>query len=149
MEDIQMINDNLLRFCTALAISASAAATDHIDLGADRNIGMGEPMAVLITVDVAAAVDDADETYAFKIQTDTVTGFGSPTDVIERSIGRALLTAGSMHAIPVPPDTSMEQFMRIYATLGGTTPTITYTAMLVPMSAIPKEATYPSGSTIS
>lgn len=144
-----MINDNLLRFATALAITASGAATDHIDLGADRNIGMGEPMAVLITVDVAAAVDDADETYAFKIQTDTVTGFGSPTDVIERAIGRALLVAGSMHAIPVPPDTSMEQFMRVYATLGGTTPTITYTAMLVPMSAIPKEATYPSGSTIS
>jgi hypothetical protein len=149
MEDIQMINDALLLFADALSISASGAATDHIDLGADRNIGIGEPMVVLITVDVAASTGNADETYAFKIQTDTVTGFGSPTDVISRTIGRALLTAGSLHAIPVPPDTSMEQFMRVYATLGGTDPTITYTAMLVLQSSVPKEALYPSGSTIS
>ena len=144
-----MIQDAKNKYCDSLAITASGASTDHLNHGADGNLGMGEPMGVLINVEVAADGTTTDETYAFKVQTDTVPGFGSPSDVIERTIAYADLTAGSQHVIPLPPDMSMEQFSRIYATLGGTTPSITYSAALMPLSAMPALANYPSGFTIS
>ena len=144
-----MIQDAKNKYCDSQALTASAASTDHLNHGADGNLGMGEPMGVLINVEVAADYTTEDETYAFKVQTDTLTGFGSPSDVIERTILAAALTAGSLHVIPLPPDTSMEQFSRLYSTLGGTTPTITISAALLPLSAIPATANYPSGFTIS
>lgn len=144
-----MIQDAKNKYTDSQAFTDGAAAsTDHLNHGADGNLGMGEPMGVVINVEVAALVSDGDETYEFKVQTDTVTGFGSPTDVIERNIGRALLVAGSLHVLPLPPDTSMEQFSRLYVTCGGTTAGLTLSAALLPLSAIPATANYPSGFTM-
>ena len=54
-------------YSDAQAITADAASTNSIDHGSDRNIGLGEPLSVVIIVDVAAA---GGGTLAITIQTD-------------------------------------------------------------------------------
>lgn len=138
-----MIIDSQNVFSSAQAITASGASTNLIDLGADNNLGIGEAMAVVITVDTAADGTTTDETYKFGVQADDNSSFSSPATVVERTIGYAALTAGSKHVIPIPPDTSMERYVRLYATLGGTTPSITFSAHLMPMSMLQNEVVYP------
>jgi len=124
------------------ALTASAASENIIDLGAAGDLGHGEPMGVLITVDVAADATTGDETYAFAIQKDTVSAFSSAEEVISKTITAANLTAGSQHILVVPPIAADQQYLRLYATLGGTTPTITITAHLLPLAHIQNSKAY-------
>lgn len=147
-----MFIDAFNTFSDAQALTASAASTNVIDLGADRNIGIGEPMAVLITVDVAADGTTGDETYTAKLQTDSAEGFGTASDVtVAISIPRTTSVAGTKFVIPVPPNTDTKRYLRVYYTLGGTTPTLTVTAVLVPMKFLPtgENVYYPDAITIS
>lgn len=143
-----MITDQKEILSDAQALTVSAASTNYIDFGKDRNIGMGEPMAIVILVKVAADGTTTDETYKFGIQTDDNSGFTSPAVVDERTIPYAQLTLNSQHVLPIAPDLRMERYLRLYATLGGTTPSITITAALMPMSDINQTAVYPSGYTV-
>ncbi len=130
------------------ALTATAVSTNLYNSGSDRNVGIGEPMAVLINVEVAADFTTGDETYQFDIQTDTVVGFGSPTVIASRAILAAALTAGSFHVLVLPKDTSAEQFLRMNYTLAGTTPTVTISAHLMPLKDIQADVVYPGGSAI-
>lgn len=134
------ILDLLNEFSDAQAITTTAVSTNVINLGSDRNIGMGEPMCVLFNVDVAADGTTTDETYQFDVQTgSTVT----PTTVISSIIiGYATLVAGYQFALALPPDLSAGQYLRLNYVVGGTTPTITVTAHLMPISMIPKNVFY-------
>ena len=60
-----MILDSLLKFSDAQALTATADSTNVIDLSNDRDIGIGEPMALVVTVGVAADFTTGDETYQF------------------------------------------------------------------------------------
>ena len=145
-----MILDSQLLFSDAQALTASGASTNTVDRKvASSRLFTGEPMVLMITVDVAAALDDNDETYAFALQCDDADTFGSATVLASRTIDKALLKAGSKHTIPVPAELDVEQFLRVYATLGGTTPTITYTAALMPASMVDQKKDYPDNITIS
>lgn len=137
-----MILDSQNLFSDAQALTASGASTNLIDLGADRDIGIGEPMTVVITVDVAADGTTTDETYTFAIQTDDNAAFSSATTVESRAVAYASLTAGSKHVISIAPDNRMERYVRVYATLGGTTPSITFTAWLTPVSLIQNDGVF-------
>lgn len=137
-----MILDSQNLFSDAQALTASGASTNLIDLGADGNIGIGESMAIVVVVDVAADGTTTDETYVFDIQTDDNTAFSSAATITSRSIGYATLTAGSKHILSIPPDTRMERYVRVYATLGGTTPSITFTAWLTPVSLIQNDGVF-------
>ncbi len=142
-----MFLDVLLMFSDAQALTATAVSTNVIDQGLDRNLGRGEPLGVMITVDVAADVAEANETYQFDLQTDDNEAFGSATVLVSRVIGRALLTAGSVHVLPVPLDA--ERYLRLNYTLGGTTPLITVTAHLQPWHTIDTYEAHPDAITIS
>lgn len=142
-------------FSDAQALTVTVASTNLIDLGVDRNVGIGEPMCVVITVDVAADATTGDETYQFDLETDDNVGFASPLILARRivsalpNIPRATMAAGFKLLIPVPNDTTAERFLRLNYTLGGTTPTITVTAFLQPMSMVQAEAVFAKGYTIS
>lgn len=144
-----MILDAQNQFSNAQALTASAAPTNVIDLGIARNLFDGEPMAVVVIVDVAAATNDGDETYQFDLQTDGDEAFGSATTILSHAIGRASLTAASKHVIPVPVGVELERYFRLYYTLGGTTPTITVTSFLMPLSMVQKDKSYADNITIS
>lgn len=142
-----MYVDNELQFSDAQALTATADSTNYIDLSNDRNIGRGEPMGLVITVGVAADVADADETYQFQLETDDNTSFSSSTIIGDATIAGALLTAGSVHVIPLGQDN--EQYLQVVYTLGGTTPSVTVDAFLQPLNMIANYDTYASGFTIS
>ena len=140
-------------FSDAQALTATAASTNLIDLGADRDIGKGEPMAVVICVDVAADFTTANETYQIDLETDDNSSFSSATVIARRipvvtaSAATNGLAAGKILVIPVPHDN--ERYLRLNYTLGGTTPTVTLTSFLQAMSMIQSDAQYPDALTIS
>lgn len=150
-----MILDSQHTFSDAQALTVTVASTNVIDLGIDRNLGIGEPMCVIITVDVAADATTGDETYQFDLETDDNVGFASPLILARRivsalpNIPRATMAAGFKLVIPVPNDTTAERFLRLNYTLGGTTPLITVTAQLQPQSMLQAEAVFAKGYTIS
>lgn len=139
---------NKVSISQALSGVGSAASTDLIDLGADRNIGIGEPLAFVVTVDVAAG--GTAPTLAIAVQADDNSGFSSAATVVSSStLAAAALTVGAQFVIPIPPDLLTERFIRLNYTLGGTSPTVTVSAQLQPMKMIQSYVSYPDGFTIS
>ena len=146
-----MILDKEQQFSDSQALSGAGAvvSTNVLDSKIARDLFGGEPLTVLINVEVAADLADGNETYVFELQMDTVEGFGSATSVVSRTIAKEILTAGSLHTIPVPLELDVEQFLRINYTLGGTTPSITVSAHLVPRSHVANQRDYASGFTVA
>ena len=158
-----MILDYQLLFSDAQAITADAVGTNVVDLGVDRNVGSGEPLAVLFTVDVAADQTTGDEDYAFEVEYASNAAQTTGRQLISRltfesgtpaapALDADLLVAGFQFAIPLRPGVLSEsaRYLGIRYDVTGTTPTITCTAALVPMSHIDTSRTYyADGFTIS
>lgn len=144
-----MIMDAENLYSDAQALTATAVSTNVIDHGADRNLGIGTPLALVIILDVAADAADADETYTAQLQTDTVEGFGSPTSIAEAITITRGDAAGTRYVRIIPPDTTLERFTRVNYTLGGTTPSVTVTTFLIPAANLQNEVVYPDNRTIS
>lgn len=144
-----MILDAQLMFSDAQAVTADAISTNVIDLGVGRNVFDGEPFAVLLAIDVAADFTTTDETYSVQIRTDDNSSFSSPTTLLTHAILASALTAGRKHIVPVPFGSNIERFIALYYDVGGTTPTITVTAFLQPLSMIEKNRDYADAITIS
>lgn len=143
-----MILDRQNQYSDAQALSASAASTDVIDHGVSSDLGTGEPMVVMLNVEVAADGANADETYNAALQVDDNSGFSSPAAIGDVDIPRTAV-AGDKFYIDVPAGVDVEQFSRINYTLGGTTPSITLSAHLIPKSFIEERRDYASGFTVA
>lgn len=144
-----MLLDAQLLFSDAQAVTADATSTNVLDLGASRNLFDGEPLAVVIVVDVAADGTTTDETYEFEIHTDDNSSLSSSTQILAHAIGYAALTAGSKHILPIPVGASLERYLGLKYDVGGTSPSITVTAFLQPLSMIQKDKSYADNITIS
>lgn len=140
--------DSQLLFSDGQALTTTAASTNIVDFGVDGNVGIGEPMAVVINLTVAADDTTGDETYVAALQVDDNSSFSSATQIGSATITRGD-AAGTRYIIPVPADTTAEQYMRLNYTLGGTTPTVTLDAFLIPQSMIQNYVSYADGFTIS
>lgn len=141
-----MILDAEQVFSARQAVTADAASTNVIDLGADRDVGTGEPLAVVVICDVE--LDGTTPTIVFQVQTDTVENFASPT-LVAQSKTYSALAAGERVVIPLPPDLPRERYLRLNYDVNGTSPTITVSAFLQPLSMIHSDKTYPDAVTIS
>lgn len=157
-----MIIDAQNLFSDAQAVTADAVGTNVIDLSADRSIGNGEPMAVVFCVDVAADQTTGDEDYTFDVEYASDAAQTTARQLIGRRVFESgtptapaqdadLLVAGFKFIIPIPPTalSESERYLGIRYDVTGTTPTITVTAFLQPMSMIASDAIYPDGFTIS
>jgi len=157
-----MIIDAQTLFSDAQALTATAVGTNVYDLSVDRSIGNGEPLAVVFSVGVAADQTTGDEDYTFEVEYASNAAQSTGRQLIGRRIFESgtpgapaqdadLLVAGFNFFIPIPPTTlaESEQFLGIRYTLAGTTPTITMTAFLQPMSMVDAYNSYPDGFTIS
>jgi hypothetical protein len=134
-----MIMDAQQLYSDAQALTVDAASTNVIDHGSDRNMGIGEPLVVLITVDSGAA---GGGTLAIALQTDDNVGFASPATVATTAaIAAAALATGAKVVLPVPPDTAIERFTRLNYDLTTMT-AITVTAQLIPANFVPTENVY-------
>jgi hypothetical protein len=139
---------NLYSDAQALTGTSLVASTNIIDHGSDRNLGLGTPLSVVVTVDVAAG--GTTPTLTIVLQTDDNSSFSSATTVVTTAaLAAAVLTAGAKFVLALPADATMERYSRIAYTQGGTTPTITVTAWLTPTEMIQNEANYADAITIS
>lgn len=144
-----MFLDSQLQFSDDQAFSGAGntASTNIVDLTMDRNIGKGEPMAVVFTVTVAADFADADEVYTFRVETAPVEGFAGASFIGTQIVDAADLLEGDKVVIPIGYDN--QRFLRTDMLLAGTTPSITLSAFLQPMSMIDGVDDYESGFTVS
>lgn len=142
-----MILDAQLQFSDDQALTATAVSTNVIDLGADRNIGLGtEGLSVMVISKVAMA--GTSPTLAVTVQTDDNSAFSSAATVTTSATLTAF-AAGTKLVLPIPADLSTERYLRLNFTMGGTTPTVTVDAFLHPTSLIENQAYYADAISIT
>lgn len=143
-----MIFDAQNLFSDAQAITAAAASTNIIDLGSARNIGVGEPLFVVVTVDTTFADTGSNSTLTVALEGDSTTSF-TPDGTQQLFIIPALAAAGSKYAAPIAPNfASNYRYIRLYYTpnngdlsAGAVTAFLCHTADL--------QTIFPKGYTIS
>ena len=133
------------RMSNRQALAATGNSTDTLDLGNNKNAGVGEPMAVEIRVDVAPDDGANNETYQATLEADNDSAFGSKTEIASVNIPRTA-KVGDRFVIFLPKtfDENFRYYRMAYA-LGGTTPSITVTAFLSPASMLEAWTTYRRG----
>lgn len=150
-----MYIDDQLLFSDSQAVTSTAVGTNVVDLSVDRSIGTGEPMAVLFTVEVAADQTTGDEDYTFQVEHasdaaqttarqllgERIFESGTPTAPAQDA---NLLVAGFQFYVVLPPmDLSeTERYLGIRYVVAGTTPTITCSAAVIPLSMAEKAPVY-------
>jgi len=147
-----MFMDAYLQLSDSQAVTADAASTNTIDLGnvtPKNDVGNGEPMELVICVEVAADGTTTDETYEFQFIQSANANLSSPDILVARSIGYANLTAGSVHHIAIPKGAITKRYVGAYFNVGGTTPSVTVSAYLQPVSMSEARAIYADGFTVS
>lgn len=150
-------------FSDSQAITADAVGTNVIDLSVDRSLGNGEPMGVVFLVEVAADQTTGDEDYTFEVEYASNAAQSTGRQLIGRRVFESgtptapaqdadLLVAGFRFVIPIPQTalSESERYLGIRYDVTGTTPTITCSAWLAPLSMIQgSENAYADGITIS
>lgn len=141
--------DAQLTLSDSQALTATAASTNVIDFGSLFGVAGGEPLGVVINVEVASDNTTGNETYSIALQTDGDVAFGSAQTLITYALP-AGTAAGSTICLPFVPNASFsEQYYRLNYTLGGTTPTVTLSAYVVPLSMVDKYYAHPDNIVIS
>jgi len=145
-----MLIDAQEQFSNAQALTATVASTNVVDLGVDGDVGfgIGEPMDIVIQLDVAADDTTGNETYTAALQTDDDSAFGSAVQIGGTVTIAAGDVAGTRYFIPIPAAKEMDRYVRVYYTLGGTTPTVTVTSYLMPRRFVQNDQYYPNASVI-
>lgn len=126
-----MIFDNTLLFSDAQAITADAASTNVVDLGATgtpfggnqltRDIGKGHKVPLYLYV---TETFNNLTSLTVTVQVDTVENFASPKEVVSKTYALADLAAGEKLAMPdCIPEGADERYLRIYYDVTGTAPT--------------------------
>lgn len=157
-----MFLDGQLQFSDSQAVTADAVGTNVIDLSVDRSIGNGEPVAVVFVVEVDADQTTGDEDYTFeaeyasnaaqttgrKLMGRRVFESGAPAAPAQDA---SLLVEGFRVVIPIPPTVLSESeiFLGVRYDVAGTSPSVTVSAFLQPMSMIDAPNDYASGFTVS
>lgn len=126
-----MIFDATLLFSDAQAVTATAASTNSVDLGAtgtayghaaalSRDVGLGQKVA--IAVQVVEAFNTL-TSLTIEVQCDDNDSFSSAKTIISQVIPLADLVVGKVASfIAVPPGTD-ERYMRLRYVVTGTAPT--------------------------
>jgi hypothetical protein len=134
-----MSTDARLLVSNAQALTASAVATDSIPLEVvGLDIATGEPLGFAVNVNVAADFTTNDETYQFNVVSATnANGTTNQVVLSEAIVPAANLTLGKRFFLPLPVDRipATATHITLAYVLGGTTPTVTVTASLMPQSA--------------
>jgi hypothetical protein len=144
-----MFLDALLTLSDAQALTATALSTNTIDLGnpsVKNRIGSGEPMALVVTLDVAADFTTGDEAYTIQLISSAAANLSTPTVLDSVAITTAAQRAvGAQIVIMVPKGQPLQRYLGVNYVLGGTTPTVTVTAEIIPASMVQDQAIYAKG----
>ena len=135
-------------FSDAQAVTAAASSTNLIDLGSARDIGVGENLYLVCSIDVDMTDGGSDSTLAVTLETDDNEGFASATTIATVGTFAAVSVAGTRLVIKLPPDASYEQYIRVtYTPANGNLSTGSFTTFLtIDLQAF---TPYPIGYTVS
>ena len=144
-----MFVDALGEICSSQAFTTDAVSENTIDLEnvtPNRQIGTGEPMAVVINVESAGTGAGS---YRFNLLDDSDPALGSPRIISSIFPTEAELSLGSIHVLPIPPGFPTQRYLGIgFDNVSGST-AVTVSAYLVPMSFLQRNKDYAKGYTIS
>lgn len=144
-----MIHDALLLFSDAQAVTAAAASTSYVDLGAVRDIGAGEPLYIMVTIDVAFTDSGSDSTLTVDLYGDSSTTF-TPDGTTTLFTIPALAAAGAAYIARLSPSAAALQYRYIelyYTPNNGNLSAGTVTAFMC--HDIQRYVSYAKGYTIS
>lgn len=145
-----MILDKNLMISESQALTATAYSENSVDLGAaGYDPAVGEPLALVINVEVDAKVSATNETYQFNVCESENANLSSETLLEGGAYDKAILKAGKTIVIPIPPGRITKRYIGLKSTLGGTDPTITISAHICPLQNAPIRKDYASGWSIS
>ena len=132
-------------YSDAQALTATAVSTNIIDHGQDRNLGIGTPLTVVMTVDVLAVTAG---TLTIQVQTDDNSGFSSAVvAATSTALATAALVAGAQFVVALPADTLIERFTRINYVIASIT-TITVTTYLTKSDMVQNSVSYAAGTVV-
>jgi hypothetical protein len=98
-----MITDALLKLSDAQVVTASAVSTNTVDLGTARDVGAGEDLEVVFTVDEAAVAAGA-ATVEFQVVGSAAAALTSPVVLgSSGAIAKASLTIGAQVVVQINP----------------------------------------------
>jgi hypothetical protein len=147
-----------MRLDDALKLGSSQAVTDtdaymtnvildHGNVTPKRDPYAGEPMCLVFQVGVAAA-GSTDTTDFIAVQSAN-SNLSSHTEVAKRRIANALLTAGSLHIVPLPPGVQTTRYGGGRVELGSGD-TVTVSCWLAPLKDVQQyDRYYAPGSVIA
>lgn len=143
-----MITDALLLFSDAQAITAAAGSDNTIDQGIARDIGTGEDLYVVVSVDVAFTDSGSDSTLAVALEGDSTTTF-TPDGTVTLFTIPALAAAGNIYYAKLSPGMAplAYRYLRLKYTPSSDLTTGSVTASIV--HDIAKFVPYAKGYTIS
>ena len=113
-----MILDKELMMSEAQVVTATAASTNVIDLGARLGLdpGLSDDLWLQIRVDTRATASGS-ATVTFELQTDDDEAFGSATTLwTSTAIGKATLVAG-YNVVRMRLPLGVERYVRVYYTV--------------------------------
>lgn len=143
-----MILDSQLLFSDAQALTAAAASTNLIDLAIARDIGTGEDLYVVVTVDVALTDTGSNSTVTVDFQTDDNASFTSNTTAQTLFTIAAVAAAGTVHIAKLGPTLINERYGRLFYTMNnGDLSAGSVTAVIVKDAQ--RYVSYANGYTIS
>lgn len=123
-------------------------STNLVDLGAARNIGVGESLYFVIVVDTALTDASSNSTMTITLETDDNSSFSSATTAQTIGTFEALAAAGTRLVAKLQPDAINERYLRVkYTVANGDLSTGKFTAFLT--KDLQAYTSYPDGFTIS
>lgn len=126
-----MILDAHNQFSDSQAVTATAASDNLIDLGAIRNVGVGQPLYLIVMCTVAMTDSGSDSTVAVTIETDDNASFSSATTAQTIGTFSATSAAGTKLVALIQPNAVNERYMRLkYTVAGGNLTTGSFDAYL-------------------
>lgn len=127
-----MICDGLLLFSDSQTVTAAAASDSYVDAGIARNIGVGQDLYVVVTVDEALTDGSSDSTVDVYLYGDSSTSF-TPDGKQKLFTIPALAAAGARYVAKISPDfASNYRYMELYYDVqSGNLSTGKFTASIV------------------
>jgi len=142
-----MILDRQLQFSSAQAVTAAAGSTDTIDFGAARDLGVGEPLYIVVVCTVAMTDGGSDSTLAVALEGDSTTTF-TPDSTRTLFTFAALSAAGTTKYARIGPDDMNLRYARLsYTPANGDLTTGSFSAYLT--NSIQKYTSYADNLVIS
>lgn len=150
-----MLIDSSLQFSSSQAVTASAASDNIVDTLKARNIGVGEPLYLVVVCTEAMTDASSDSTVTPTLRTSATATAAAPAGDLNGTINTlatlptfaALSAAGTQYIIPLPPATYLRYLDVYYTVANGNLTTGKFTAFIT--HDIDANQSYAAGYSVS